>query len=977
MNSTGFKLIEKRKLEEYRGQGLLFEHIQTGCQVFHLHNKDEENLFSFSFRTPPKDSTGVAHILEHSVLCGSRRFPVKDPFLSMMKGSVNTFLNAMTYPDKTLYPAATVLEKDFFNLMLVYGDAVFFPTLKEEVFWQEGHRLEWDNQGKLYRTGIVYNEMKGNYSTEEGVASEWSLRSLFPDTPYGVDSGGDPEEIPRLSYEDFLAFHKAYYHPGNCKIFLYGNIPSEKSLAFLDEHFLSSFSRRDLDSTIVLQPSWTSPRELQVPYPVGKEEDLKNKTTHSLNWKLPPQGDRLFGLTCSALADILMANPGAPLYKALLESKLGQDLSPVSGVEYHLREGVFSVALRGSDPEKAGEFNTLVRKTLGEIASKGLEKDLKEGCISRMEFRCREVKGRFGLRLLQTLMKGWNYDLCPFESIQTEKFLQELRRKTQEEKGYFESFIHRWLLDNPHAALVTVYPSSRIKEERERAHQKELETLAEDLDPLGEKRIYEQMAKLRAFQEEEDQEGVVPRLRKEDIPLELPRLDYRLDRGGSHPFLSQRVYTKGVLYNNLVFTLKNLDLDSLTYVPFFCRLLPALGLPDKPYGRLFQEINLKTGGFNASVESSQRPGDGPSDQPQLSLFISFKMLASRRAEARNLVDRILKEADFDNLQRIEEVLLEYRNDLRASLLPGGHSFVLSRSGRSFSQSALLDDLLFGVEQLRFIENLLDRPREELSQTMKDLRLRIFNLQGLLQGITLDERDPEDIAQEFSTFWEEKLPPQGSPFPKAWEVPTLKPQVEGLAYPTMVGYVSASLRGAPLGKPEHAAEILLASHLKTSLLWEKVRMKGGAYGAFAIPSGMDQIFSFASYRDPELERTLQAFRESLEEMTSFKDEEALEKNLITIIGKEIRPRSPEEKGFTALRRELYGISDTLRQAKREDLLKTSCADLAAAARRLLIQWDTAAIAVLADPQRLEDASLSLPGLKENRIDLGQEGREEDS
>jgi Zn-dependent M16 (insulinase) family peptidase len=329
---ASFKHISTDELDEYRGQGYLFEHIQSGCQIYHVLNDDEENLFSFNFRTPPADSSGVAHILEHSVLCGSKKFPVKDPFLSMMKGSVNTFLNAMTYPDKTLYPAASVLEKDYFNLMDVYGDAVFFPNLNEEVFRQEGHRLEWDDQGRLVRTGIVYNEMKGNYSSQEGIASEWCIRSLFPDNPYGVDSGGEPESIPSLSYEEFVDFHKAWYHPSNCKIFLYGNIPSEKILSFLDSRFLGEFQAKKVDSFVPLQKSWTEPRILEKTWPLGEDDTGENKSTISLNWKIFAPDDPVRSLSMSILTEMLMGNAGAPLHKALLESGLGEDLSPVSGL---------------------------------------------------------------------------------------------------------------------------------------------------------------------------------------------------------------------------------------------------------------------------------------------------------------------------------------------------------------------------------------------------------------------------------------------------------------------------------------------------------------------------------------------------------------------------------------------------------------------------------------------------------------------
>jgi len=976
-----YRLISTDELDEYRGKGYLFEHIKTGCQIYHVHNDDEENLFSFNFRTPPSDSTGVAHILEHSVLCGSRHFPVKDPFLSMMKGSVNTFLNAMTYPDKTLYPAASILEQDFFNLMDVYGDAVFFPNLKEEVFRQEGHRLEWDDEGKLIRTGIVYNEMKGNYSSQDGIASEWSIRSLFPDNPYGVDSGGEPESIPSLTYEQFVDFHKAWYHPTNCKIFLYGNIPSEKILAFLEERFLSEFDRKEIDSSVPLQKTWPEPRVLEKSWPLGEDEETEHKSTISLNWKIFAPDDPVRGLSMSILTELLMGNAGAPLYKALLESGLGEDLSPVSGVDFDLNEAVFTIALRGTDPEKGEALKSLVFSTLSSLVEKGFEQDLIESCMRLVEFRAREIKGGgpFGLRLLRKIMKGWNYDREPALSIRFDPYMAEVRERAGT-PGYFESLLKEWILENPHWTLVIIKPDTMMAAGQEEALRKELDLLQKNMTEEDRKVLDEKNRILALFQESED-EGGVPFLHRSDIPEEVNRLDYRVEQLEKGTILSQGVFTNGILYNDMAFSLGHLDEEYLPYLPLFTKLLSGTGLPGVPYDTVTREISMKTGGFGASVEAGHKVSDEPFQKPETFLYIRLKMLENQRQEALDLALSLLLNADFDNHTRLEQILAELWNDMKSSLVPGGHSYAMLRANSRFSSSARLEDLMFGIGQVQFLENLIRQKNRwpELSSLMKGLRSRIFCLSGLTLSLTMDESVLDEHAPVMSSFWKNSLPPdpelsqlesallKDNPSPKPLSEGT---GAEGLAIQATVGFVAKTLRGASLTDPEGASQSLLSHLLKTGPLWEKIRMKGGAYGAFSSLSGLDQVFTFGTYRDPEIEKSLNAFRESLTEFMDFDDEGELEKSLISVVGKEMKPQSPSEKSIIALKRYLYQITDELRQKKRNDLMSCRCEMIQNTCRSILARWDEDSVVVMSHPDKLDGAAASYPGLKENRVDLPQ-------
>jgi Zn-dependent M16 (insulinase) family peptidase len=978
---SGYKLISIDDLDEYRGRGYLFEHIKTACQIYHVHNDDEENLFSFNFRTPPSDSSGVAHILEHSVLCGSKKFPVKDPFLSMMKGSVNTFLNAMTYPDKTLYPAASVLEKDFFNLMDVYGDAVFFPNLNEEVFRQEGHRLEWDDQGNLVRTGIVYNEMKGNYSSQEGIASEWSIRSLFPDNPYGVDSGGEPESIPTLSYEQFVNFHKTWYHPSNCKIFLYGNIPSEKILTFLDDRFLSEFDKKQIDSSVAVQKTWSASRTLEKTWPLGEGDSSEGKSTISMNWKIFAADDPVRSLSMSILTEMLMGNAGAPLYKALLESGLGEDLSPVSGVDFDLNEAVFTVALRGTDPSKAESFRDLVFATLTELSQAGFDDVLKESCMRLVEFRAREMKGGgpFGIRLLRKIMKGWNYDRNPGASLRFAPVMEEVREKAKT-KGYFESILKQWILENPHWTLVTVKPDTQMAKKQEAALKEELKTLQDSMSREERKILDEKNESLKIFQESED-EGGVPFLHRSDIPVKVNSLAYESSELGPARLLKQGVFTNGILYNDMAFSLSHLDENLYPFLPLFTKLLSGTGLPGVGYEVITRDLSMKTGGFGVSVEAGHKVGDGALDKPESFLYIRLKMLEGQRQEALDLALSLLLHADFDNHTRLEQILVELWNDLKSSLIPGGHSYVILRSNSRFSSSALLEDRMFGIAQLQFLESLVGQKHRiaELASLMKEIRSQIFALSNLTLSLTMDDSVLDESGSVMAEFWKNNLPSKpsgesiGSSLPRdlALSTPAVPlSQAEGLGIPASVGFVGKALRGASLQDKKASSQILLSHLLKTGPLWEKIRMKGGAYGAFSLHSGLDQVFTFATYRDPEVENSLDAFKESLQEFSEFQDEGELEKSLISVVGKEMKPQSPSEKSIIVLKRHLYQISDELRQKKRDDLMNCRASDLQEACRDLLDHWEEDSVTVMSHSDKLDKASARWPGLKEFRIDLPQ-------
>ena len=556
---AAYRRLESRDLPDYNGTGTRYRHEASGAEVFHLANEDPENMFAFAFATYPEDSTGVAHILEHTVLSGSERFPVKDPFLQLLKGSVNTFLNAMTYPDKTVYPAASPVAKDLFNMMKVYGDAVFFPLLKGELFRQEGHRLQFDGDGSLERTGIVYNEMKGNYSSHDSVVGERCFQSLFPDTVYRHDSGGDPAIIPQLTYEQFTAFHRRYYHPSNARIVLYGNIPAAEYLEFLHTEFLSRFEAQSPIAPPARQPRWTAPRLVEATYPLEGVDDLSRRSSVTVNWLLFPVTDARRILATAVLSDILLGHSGSPLTKALVDSGIGQDLSPVVGLEVELHEAVFSVGLRGTDGGRKDEIEALVFDTLRRLADEGVPTDTIEGSLRRVEFGNREMKGGpNGLRVMGRALRGWMYGGGPMDALDFGRYIAELREALVADGRLFEKMIVELLLDNPHRSTVVVRPDAEQLKRESRALERELNELNESLSVEDRGRIEGDSKDLTALQETPDDPAAladIPFLRLADIPREVRTVPYdtaTLPNGSASLYLHKE-FTNGILYLDVAF----------------------------------------------------------------------------------------------------------------------------------------------------------------------------------------------------------------------------------------------------------------------------------------------------------------------------------------------------------------------------------------------------------------------------------------
>lgn len=953
---AGFEIIDVKQLDEFEAIGIWARHKKSGAEVFHLHNDDEENLFSFAFATPSRDSSGVAHILEHSVLCGSERYPLKDAFIRLNQGSLQTFLNAMTFPDKTVYPASSTERRDYFNLMSVYADAVFRPLLAEWTFMQEGHRLEFSkdengNDVQLIRTGVVYNEMKGNYSSADSIAGDWSYRALFPDTPYAHDSGGDPDCIPKLSWEALRDFHARYYAPSNCRIFLCGNISTEEQLRFLDEQYLSNMEPAKAVPAVPKADPWEEPRSLSVPYPASEGQ----KSIVLVSWLCADTRDTEEVIALAALSELLLGHDGAPLNRALVESGLGEDMAPATGLEGDLRETVFTVGLRGVHTQHAEKVQTLILDTLKQLVDNGIAEADKEAALLSLEFGHREIRragGPFSLVWMRRALRAWMHGSAPWESLLFVPAFDALKKKCSEHDRYFESLIKKYFLDNPHRALVSVDPETGLSERKEAALAAELQRKAAAMSDSEYKGLTEKNLYLQRVQSEANSPEAlasIPYISRFDLKPAIDNIPRRHENASGLPVLIHDLFTNGISYLQLAFPVDMLTPEDYRWLPLLSHCIPALGIPGVNYAEFSSRMARTLGGFGAFLHSST-PAPGAVMETEHGcglidtrgrdwLVFSLKMLEEKTDTALDLADLLIRSADFSDLGRLENLILEFRNDIDASLAPGGHSYAMSRSSRCFSRSKNIEELWHGLDQLQFLHSIKKEKTARIAVRLSSLRDRIVQTAGAYANITASSEAAEHCLKAVSR----KFGSLGAPKSRSVDtynafIPEFAASASDQVFSSasmQIGFASLALPAAPYASREQAAELVLAHYLSTGILWEDIRMRGGAYGAFAHPDGLEPVFVLATYRDPKPRRSLEALLEALRSCASTPiDKTELDKAIIGSYSKETRPRTPSQNGTADFLRFLTGIDDKMRSDKLKFLVDIQADELQTTAQRLL-------------------------------------------
>ncbi|MHB8771669.1 MAG: insulinase family protein [Syntrophales bacterium] len=957
----GFHIRRVEQIPDIRVTAYEIEHEPTGAGILHLHCDDRENLFSIGFRTPPHDSTGVPHILEHSVLAGSERYPLKDVFNELLRGTLQTFLNAFTYPDKTIYPVASQERRDFFNLARVYTDLVLRPRLLKETFLQEGHHLEFTAGGDLTISGIVYNEMKGAYSSPDNLMYKALQENLYPDSPYACDSGGNPEEIPSLTYAQFTAFHRTFYSPTNARIFLYGDIPTAEHLAFLAE-MLAGFGRTAVDSAIRLQDRWSQPRSVHGFYPVDPEEKTAGKTTVNLAWMTAENTDPEAAMLVAIVADLLVGSAAAPLRKALIDSGLGEDLSPVTGLERDLRQIAFSVGLRGTDPDKAAQVEALTLDTLRTLAKAGFDRELIEGTLHQVEFHGRElIRGSYpyGVVLMGRAYHSWLYEGDPLTDLNFPRTILAIRKKWEADPALFQGIVRRWFVDNPHRLLSVMEPSRSMQEEREREQRERMARLRDSLSPEAREEIRREQALLKRFQTEPDRPEAVatlPRLAVSDISREVDTIPTERTTLGGVPALVHDLFTNGIAYLDLAFDVSDIPDELQPYLPLLGKLTCQMGAAGLDYEAMAKRIALRTGGLGATLATGLT-ADGRGTWQQM--IFSVKALYRNVDEAIAIVEDILKTGDLTDAARMRDLIREKKNGLHAAVVPSGHIFAQMAAAAPLSLSAWRTEQWHGRTQLKFIAAAADPLPDrgpELIEKLAHLREMLFVQSRLRLNLTADDaglRQLTAAAGRISTL------PAGSPPGRSEDTPP-RPTHVGIAIPAQVSYVAKVLAAPPYRDPLSASLFVLAKQLSNGYLYRHIRVQGGAYGGSCRYEPLGGLFAFLSYRDPRLAETLSVYRDAVDDLSRNPiPPEELEKAVIGVIGSLDRPMDPAGRGYTALIREFTGLDDSDRRRFRAEVLAMTADRLGETARRYFpAATEGAVIAVLGAEERLRQANEQL-------------------
>ena len=929
--NTEFTLVEERSMAEVNGTARFYRHNATGAQIVSVTNDDENKVFGVTFRTPPKNSTGVAHILEHSVLCGSKKYPTKEPFLVLLQSSLQSFLNAFTFPDKTCYPVASANLQDFYNLIDVYIDAVFHPIISENIFRQEGWHLEAEtSDGPWLYKGVVYNEMKGVYSSPDSRLSEESQHAIFPDTLYSLDSGGRPDEIPSLSYEEFRDFHSRYYHPSNSRFFFWGDDPEEERLAIV-ARALAGKGHCDVDSSISLQPAFAAPTRVTRAYPAEKGA----KCLFTVNWLTGKRGDLERTLTLEMLQHILEGMPGSPLRRALISSGLGEDTTG-EGLQMDLAQTSYSTGLKGVAEEDLPRAEELIFSTLKELAEKGIDKSLVEAAVNTVEFSYRESNtGNFpqGLAAMLQCLATWLYDENPLDSLAWEKPLASIKERLAKGDPVFEEAIRTLFLENPSRATVVLTPdeglAARIEEEeaaRVSAAQAAM-SLKEREEVV---RITRELQKAQATPDTPEALASIPSLGLGDLPSHNRLTQRAIQETSDFTMVGHELPTRGVAYMNLLIPLPKLPVRLVPSLSLFLRTFRDVGTARRDYTELGALIAAKTGGLGASLTMVNHT-DG---NLRCYLNLTGKAVSSKVQDLFDILNEILLEPikDKDVLsQRLKEMLLEDKAGLEQDLVASGHKAASTRVLTHFSPAAVIGEAMDGIHYLNTLRSRLDNWDTALPQLLEDLdelrRLLVVARPGVVHCVGSTD-DMENVARLAEHVWHAL--PGGARVDGTQCISLAAPVgAEVFATPSQVNYVAKGCNLKALGYSYHGSAAVIMRHLARSYLWEQVRVLGGAYGAFCSLDRTSGNFVCSSYRDPNVEKTVAVYDSMADYLAGISlTREDLTRAIVGTIGDLDLYRLPEARGAYSLGRWLAGESDEALQALREEILSTTNDDFRA-------------------------------------------------
>lgn len=923
-NIDAYNIISQKKIDDINSEGYIFEHKKTGARVVCIHNDDINKVFYIGFRTPPVDSTGVPHIIEHSVLCGSRKYPAKDPFVELAKGSLNTFLNAMTYPDKTVYPIASCNDQDFKNLTDVYLDAVFYPNIysRPQIFKQEGWHYELDSaDADVTLNGVVYSEMKGAFSSPDDVFDRTVFDSLFPDTCYGVESGGDPDVIPTLTYEEFLDFHKKYYHPSNSYIYLYGDFDIEERLNYIDKEYLSKFDRLEIDSSIGIQKEFDSVRTVVKEYSVTSDEPLEDNTYMSVNSVISTSLDRKLYIAFQIIEYALLSAPGAVLKQALLDKGICKDVQSV--YENGIYQPYFSIIVKNSNESSKQEFLNVISDVLADIVNNGFDKKSLYAAINASEFKFREADfGHYpkGLMYGLQVLDSWLYDdESPFihiEALDTFEFL-----KKQVETDYFEQLVKKYLVENKHQSVVVMTPARGLNTQKDKELAEKLADYKKGLCEADILKLIDDTEALHKYQEEEDDEetlATIPLLKISDIKAEAEDFIYEEHVKDDVTYLTHDIFTNGIGYLIAGFDITNMDEELLPYVGILKSVLGIIDTENYTYADLANEINLNSGGVTAGSGVNSMI-DCPDEY--INMFeLRAKVLYSKLDFAFDMFEEIAFKSKLDDKKRLYEIICMLKSRLSSSMVSSGHVVSSHRALSHVSKADAVIERVSGLEFYRVIEKIesdFDNQADDLVKALYKVASMIFNRNNLKVIDYTATSDQYEKLYELGRSFADKLPTDVVKM-KDFDF-TRKAVREGYKTGAKVQYVSKAGRYRDDTHPYTGALKVLKVIMGYDYLWNQVRVVGGAYGAFASFTKSGEG-SFASYRDPNLARTLEIYDKAVNYLENFDvNERDMTKYIIGTIADIDIPRTPSAKGLRGLDAYLSGNKLEYIQKERDEIL----------------------------------------------------------
>lgn len=943
----GFSVTKALPIEEISCVYYELEHIASGAQVIHVAADDRENLFSLCFKTYPSSSNGVAHILEHTVLCGSTHFPVKDPFFSMTRRSLNTFMNAMTGADFTCYPAASQLKKDFYNLLDVYIDACFFPKLTKESFLQEGHRLEFedpsDPTSPLKYKGIVFNEMKGAMSNIDSRMWQAVSKHLTPDLTYAYNSGGDPAVIPQLTYEELLNFHKTYYAPSRCIFFFYGDIPLETHLEYIEKKVLQSAEKLPPLPPLPKQPRFQSPQTMQEHFPIDGEK-IEGKGMLAFSWLTTEIGNQEHLLALQILDSILMETDASPLRRALLESRLCTQADGLLDTE--MSEIPYLIVCKGTDAKNTEQIRSLLMSNLAEIAKTGIPPEMIEAAIHQLEFQRSEITGDygpFGLTLFFRSALAKQHGASPEDSLMIHKLFQAILLKAND-PSYFPNLVKKYFLDNPHFVTVEMIPDPSCAE-REKSEEKiRLQQIEKGLSDKEKEEIVLQAKQLEAFQEREEPLDCLPKLNKNDIPKEPIQFHLEEQKYGATTLFHHDTFTNHIYYLDVLFDMPEIPLEDLPYLQLLISLLPELGTQGHTFAENLHRTNLYTGGISTTISLFEQSGVQGTSRP--AFIVRGKALKRNVQTLITLIGEYAFSARFDELERIRELILQIHTYLEQRLSKNPMSYALQMAHAPFSSHATLRNRFSGLPYVLFIREIAQNLDTSLPHIARKLQHLYENLtkagrRDLVISADIDQYQ-ENIDLLLSTFRQEepgKTPLWNINYPKAEPISSIKTISSPVAF-------TAQAFSTILGTdPDGPALSLASSIFDNTTLHKRIREQGGAYGSGASYNPNSGAFHFYSYRDPHIKKTLAAFEEALQKGAKGRfTADDIEEALFSLIQNYDSPCAPGSRAMTAYSHIRCNRTLEMRKKYRARLLSATKDDIARAVQTHLLPAHQMAVTI---------------------------------